>query len=78
MNIRISNYNSPELGRVLTWGVLADMIEGVGTFLEIEGCLRAQWAIMDSSLGVIGGGSIGEDLPPAGGNVSAAAVVEAA
>ena len=78
MIIRISNYNSPEGGRLLTWGILADMIWGVGSFLEMEGCLRGSWAIMDSYLGLMGYGSIGEDLPVTGGNLSTAAVVETA
>ena len=77
MQIRIENYGSQGI-RLLTWTILADMILGIATFLEDEGCLHAEWAISDSPSGTIGYGYIGGDLGVAGGNLSTAAVVEAA
>lgn len=75
--IDIHNYG-PQGTRLLTWTILADMILGVGAFLENEGCLHGEWSILDSLMGTIGNGYIGADYQVAVGNVSAAAVVEAA
>ena len=77
MLIRIGNHGSHGRG-LLTWTILADMILGIAMFFENEGCLQAEWEISDFTLGNIGYGSIGGDLGVAGGNLSAAAVVEAA
>ena len=77
VQIRIENYGSQGV-RLLTWTILADMILGVATFLEDEGCLQAEWAISDTPLGTIGYGYIGRDLGVIRGNLSAVAVVEAA
>ena len=77
VQLRIGNYGSQ--GRaLLTWTILADMILGIATFFENEGCLQAEWEILDSTLGNIGYGSIGGYLGVAGGNLSTAAVVESA
>lgn len=77
MKIRIENYGLQGI-RLLTWTILADMILGVATFFENEGCLHGEWAILHSSLGTLGYGYISGDLRVAGSNMSAAATVEAA
>ena len=77
MTLLIENYGTHGINK-LTWTILADAILGVATFLEDEGCLDNEWAILDSTLGEIGNGYIGSDLQIAGDDTSAAAAVEAA
>ena len=77
MALVIENYGTQGINKLI-WTILADAILGVATFLEYEGRLDSEWAILDSALGVIGNGYIGSDLQAAGGSMSAAAAVEAA
>ena len=77
VTLLIENYGTHGTNK-LTWTILADTILGVATFLEDEGCLDSEWTILDAAWGNIGRGYIGSDLRVAGGNVSAAAPVEAA
>ncbi|KAK0516505.1 hypothetical protein JMJ35_001108 [Cladonia borealis] len=77
VTLLIENYGTQGTKK-LTWTILADTILGVATFLENEGCLDSEWTILDATWGNIGSGYIGSDTQVAGGNVSAAAPVEAA
>ena len=77
VDIRIQNYGSQGV-QLLTWTILADVLLGVATFFENEGCLNGEWAIQHAPLGTIGYGYIGGNYPVAGSNISAAAAVEAA
>ena len=77
MTLLIENYGTQGTKK-LTWTILADTILGVATFLKTEGCLDSEWTILDATWGNIGSGYIGSDTQVAGGNVSAAAPVEAA
>lgn len=54
----IENHGVDRKGQ-LTWGMLADIMYGVGAFMETEACWSGEWMIQVEGLGNIGSGFVG-------------------
>lgn len=59
--IDVENHGVDRAGQ-LTWGMLADIVYGVGSFLEREACWAGQWTITVQGLGNIGRGYVEEKV----------------